>query len=116
MKDNPREVLNLSGAIIGMLLVGILAFLAWALVYVQVPVENETAMNVLLGILSTQVSMVIGFHFGGSMSNKKLTEATASQAETIKTAQAALTPSVNSVPVAPGETVSVTGTDDPSTT
>jgi hypothetical protein len=52
------------------------------------------------------------------MNNKRQTEAIASQAETIKVAQAALTPNVNAIPVALGDTVAVTGTggSDGSTT
>lgn len=104
-----KDAVNYSGAVIGILLVGILAFLSWALVYVEVPDKNETAMNVLLGILSTQVGIVIGFHFGSSVNNKRLTDATASQAETIKAAQAALAPVVDTtvIPVAAGEQVTV---------
>jgi hypothetical protein len=112
-----KDAVNYSGAVIGILLVGILAFLSWALVYVEVPDKNETAMNVLLGILSTQVGIVIGFHFGSSVNNKRLTDATASQAETIKAAQAALAPVVDTtvIPVASGEQVTVKADDPPVT-
>lgn len=111
-----KDAINASGAVIGVILVGILAFLSWALVFVEVPDKNETAMNVLLGILSTQVGIVIGFHFGSSVTNKRQTDAIASQAETIKTAQAALAPlpsETTVIPVSAGEAVTVKADDPP---
>jgi len=87
-----RDALNLAGSVIGIMLVGILAFLSWALVFIAIPSGNETAVNVLLGILSTQVGIVIGFFFGSTVTNKKQADTIEKQATTIQTAQAALAP------------------------
>jgi Tfp pilus assembly protein PilN len=103
-----QESLNLAGALIGVLLVGVLAFLAWALVFVRVPPENETAMNVLLGILSTQVGIVVGFYFGSSLGNKKQAETLDKMAETARTVSQAAIPTP-SMTVASGEQVIVEG-------
>lgn len=105
-----QESLNIAGAIIGIMLVGILAFLAWALVYVRVPPENETAMNVLLGILSTQVGIVIGFYFGSSLGSKKQADALDKMAETAHRVSQATIPAPT-VAVSPGEQVTVEGKD-----
>lgn len=101
-----QESLNIAGALIGVLLVSILAFLAWALVFVTVPAENETAMNVLLGILSTQVGIVVGFYFGSSLAAKRQTDTIDKQADTIKAATQAAMPAP-SIPLAPGDSVTV---------
>ena len=85
-----QNTLNVAGSIIGILLILILGFLSGALVFISIPASNETALNVLLGILSTQVGMVIGFYFGSSSTQKRQTDALADQADAIKTAQAAL--------------------------
>lgn len=103
-----QESLNLAGALIGVLLVGVLAFLAWALVFVRVPPENETAMNVLLGILSTQVGIVVGFYFGSSLGNKKQADTISTLADTAKTVAQTVAPTP-SIPVGPGEQVTVEG-------
>lgn len=101
-----QESLNIAGALIGVLLVSILAFLAWALVFVTVPAENETAMNVLLGILSTQVGIVVGFYFGSSMASKRQADTIDKQADTIKAATQAAMPAP-AIPLAPGDSVTV---------
>ena len=109
-----QETLNVAGAIIGTSLVGILAFLAWALVYVRVPDGNETAMNVLLGILSTQVGMVVGFYFGSSFSSKKQTETIDTLAKTAQVAGEALSPSADAtVTLEPGQSAKVSAEQVP---
>jgi len=85
-----QEVLNVAGGLIGVGIVSILGFITWALVFRAIPVENETAMNVLLGILASQVNLVVGFFFGSSVSNKKQSETIDTLASTAKSAQAAL--------------------------
>jgi Tfp pilus assembly protein PilN len=104
-----QESLNIAGALIGVLLVGVLAFLAWALVYVRVPAENETAMNVLLGILSTQVGIVVGFYFGSSLGNKKQADTIDKLADTNRAVTQQVVPSSPTIPLAPGDTVTVEG-------
>ena len=48
--------------------------MTWALVYVAVPEANNNALTLLIGILSANVGMVVGFFFGSNVSSKKQTE------------------------------------------
>ncbi len=102
-----QESLNIAGAAIGIGLVGIMGFLSWALVYVTVPADNETAMNVLLGILSSQVSMVVGFYYGSSSTNKRQSDTIDKLAETAKTVTQAAMPTPPAVTLQPGESATV---------
>lgn len=105
MKESRQALLNITGGVIGISLVLILAFMAWALVFRAIPDQNESTLNVLLGILSTQVGMVVGFYFGSSVGSKR-------QAETIDkladTAKAAIPNGGTDVTLEPGETATVT--------
>jgi len=108
MKDVRQSLLNITGGVIGVALVAILGFMAWSLVYRAIPAENESTLNVLLGILSTQVGMVVGFYFGNSVGSKRQTETIDKLAETAKAAQAALpTNAKPDVTLEPGESATV---------
>ena len=72
--DHNREALNLAGAFVAAGLICILAFVTWELVYVAVPEANNNALTLLIGILSANVGMVVGFFFGSNVSSKKQTE------------------------------------------
>jgi hypothetical protein len=63
---------------------------------------------VLLGILSTQVGIVVGFYFGSSLGNKKQAETLDKMAETARTVSQAAIPTP-SMTVASGEQVIVEG-------
>lgn len=90
-----------------------MAYSLYALVNQEVPASNRDALMVVIGGLLTALNLIINWFFGSSSESKRQTEAIASQAETIKTAQAALTPSNGAIPVAPGDSVTVAGVDDP---
>jgi len=75
--DNQRSI-NLAGSLVGLGLVGVLSFIAWALVYHEIPDKNSAGFSTLLGIISGNVGLVVGFYFGSSANNRK-------QAETIST-------------------------------
>src|SRR5690606_4834243 len=108
MKDVRQSLLNITGGIIGMALVAILGFMSWSLVFRAIPAENESTLNVLLGILSTQVGMVVGFYFGNSVGSKRQTETIDKLAETAQAAQAALpTNGKPDVVIEPGQTATV---------
>jgi len=112
--DFRHDVLNFAGSLIAIGLVAILGFLSWALVYVTVPAENESALNLVIGILSAQVGIVVGFFFGTSFANKRQTETIDKLADTTKAAQtAALPSSPPAVTLAPGEQATVAAAEDP---
>lgn len=89
---NPRAVLNWAGGIIGVALIGLLGFALYALIYVAVPTDNQNALTLLIGILSANVGMVVGFYFGSSATTKTQADTIDKQASTLQAAQAALAP------------------------
>lgn len=101
-----REALNLAGAFVAAGLIAILGFVTWALVFQKVPEANQNALTLLIGILSANVGVVVGFFFGSSVTNKK-------QSETIdtlaKNATPAATPGTIVLPL--GESATATSTD-----
>lgn len=104
-----RTFLNVAGSLIGLSLLGIFAFLTWALVYEEIPPGNETVLNVLLGILSTQVGLVVGFFFGSNVANKQQTETIDTLAQTAKRAGEELAPTKPepTIKIEPGESATV---------
>ena len=97
MRD-PREVLNIAGSLIGVAMVALLGFALWALFYLEVPSPNKDVLLVVIGILSTKVGTVIDFFD--------------TLAKTAQTAGAALAPAPEAtIPVAPGESVTVKAED-----
>lgn len=109
-----QRVLSVAGSIVAVSLVGLLCFITWALVYHEIPEGNATSFSTLLGVVSLQVGIVIGFFFGQTMGNrakdetiKAATVTASTMADTAASAQAALTPKVPTdvIPLAPGESV-----------
>lgn len=98
-----------AGGLIGMSVVGLLWFLAWALVFHSVPTDNREPLLMLIGVVSNAASLVVGFHYGSSQSSRTKDSAIEKQADAIQTAQAALTPAEPAIPVGPGEKVTVKG-------
>lgn len=81
MSDAPRsEWMNIAGACIGIGMILILGFVTWALVFRAVPQSNENAFLLLIGILSANVGVVVGFFFGTSVANRKKDETIANLA------------------------------------
>lgn len=101
-----REALNLAGAFVAAGLIGILGFVTWALVFRAVPEANANALTLLIGILSANVGVVVGFFFGSSVNAKKQSETIDVLAKTAHAAGAALTTPPD-VLLEPGDTVKV---------
>lgn len=100
-----REALNITGGILAVLLALSLIFLLYALVYVEVPDKNQNALLIVIGILSTNITSIVGFFFGSSVTNKR-------QAETIDTlANKTPTPKSHDVRLEPGQQVQVKGVE-----
>lgn len=91
MTEQNREVLNIAGSIIGIALVGLLGFALWALVYVKVPTENNNTLTLLIGILSANIGMVVGFFFGSSQGSRKAAETLANIASSAQTGSSSST-------------------------
>lgn len=106
-----REVINLTGGMIGMTLIVLLGFTTYALIYVKVPVENQNALTLLIGILSANVGTVVGFYFGSSSTAKKQAETIDTLAKTAQTAGVALGTSPEALVIPPGESATATATD-----
>lgn len=114
MKEAARQIaLNVSGAALVCATLAMLGYLGWGLMNKEVALNNKDAMMLFLGVLLAKYSDLIHFFFGSSSGSKKQAETIEKQASTIQTAQAALTPSIDStvVPVAAGESVTVTADD-----
>lgn len=104
-----RESLNLAGAFVAAGLIVILGFVTWALAFIEVPEANQNALTLLIGILSANVGVVVGFFFGSSVTNKKQADTIEKQASAIITAQASPAPVAPdaTVHLEPGETATV---------
>ncbi len=110
----PQDVLNITGAIVAIGLVSILAFVTWALVFITVPEANQNALTLLIGILSANVGAVVGFYYGSSVSAKKQADTIDTQAKTIgaqATAAAVAAPGNDTLVIPPGTSATATATD-----
>lgn len=74
--DQRQKILNLSGAMVAVTILGTMAFIAWALVYREIPKGNETTLVQFVGALQALAGLIVGFYFGSSHTSKQ-------QAETI---------------------------------
>jgi hypothetical protein len=106
-----QEVVNWTGAVVGVGLVGIMAFVTWALVFVTVPTENQTSLVQLVGNLTGLIGIVVGFYFGSSSTQKKQADTIDSLAKTAQTAGVALgQPDAMVIP--PGTSATATATPE----
>lgn len=105
-----KESLNIAGGFVAAGLIVILGFTTWALVYQNVPEANQNALTLLIGILSANVGVVVGFFFGSSVTSKKQTETIDTLAKTAQTAGAAL-PGADAMVIPPGQSATATATD-----
>lgn len=108
---NPRTGINWAGMAIVNALTLMLAFCLWALVTREVPAANKEAFLILIGVLARDFGTVVGWFFGGSLTNRQQTETIDKQATAIQEAQSALTPSRPSVTIQPGESATIKATD-----
>lgn len=72
-----QAALNVSGGLLVIATVSMLAYLGWALVNKEVSINNKDALMLLLGALIAKYGDLVGFFFGSSAGSKK-------QAETIE--------------------------------
>ena len=76
-----------AGSFVAASLMVVLAFVTWALVFRQVPEGNQEALMLLIGILSANVGLVVGFFFGSSHSSRGKDAAMSALAEAVRPAQ-----------------------------
>lgn len=116
MSDEPRESVtqqsvNLSGSILATFVVALYWFLAWALVFKEIPQQNATNLAMVIGVVGNIVGVIMGWYFRSSQEARKQAETIAKQATIIDKAQDKLAPIAGApdktVPLAAGETVSV---------
>lgn len=65
---------NIASGIFAALLGGILAFMAYALIFQSIPLNNRDALLMLLGIVSANIGQVTSFFFGSSASSRQKDE------------------------------------------
>lgn len=112
LSEAGRTALNIAGALVGGGLIGILAFLTWAMVFREIPAGNEAVLNVLLGILSANVGLIVGFFYGSNVANKRQVDTIETLAKTAERAGVALNPEAQpSLKIEPGETATVKAED-----
>jgi xanthosine utilization system XapX-like protein len=109
-----QSTVNLSGLLIGLGLTVILGGVTFALIKYDIPKDNQNALLILIGILSTNIGVIVNWHFGSSAANRKQTETISTLANTAASAQAALPivagvsdPKEKKVTLDPGQKASV---------
>jgi len=65
---------NIASGVFAALLGGILAFMAYALIFQSIPSNNRDALLMLLGIVSANIGQVTSFFFGSSASSRQKDE------------------------------------------
>ena len=68
LKINPIKTIASLGVI------GMMAYLCYALVKIEIPPNNREPLLIILGIISTTVSNIIGYYFGSSAGSKNKDE------------------------------------------
>lgn len=114
MTAESRERLNRVGGSIAVGLTVLLGFAIAALVYVAVPPDNQNALLVLIGALTTNVTAIVAFFFGSSSSEKKQSETINTLATTAAQAQASLPGAKPAITIPPGDQVTVAASEEPS--
>lgn len=111
-KPTPQDILNWFGGGVAMGLVIVLGFVTFALIYEEVPTNNQNALLVLIGILSTNITQVINFFFGSSAQTKKQQDTIDTLARTAQSAQSASAPKADTVVIPEGGTATVSATPE----
>lgn len=109
IKDGNRLTLNLSAGFVAGVVLCTMAFIAWALVYVEIPKANETTLVQFVGALQALAGLIVGFFFGSSHTSKQQAETLDKVAETARVATQTAAPMPPATMVGPGESVTVEG-------
>lgn len=110
MNPHARQLaLNVSGGCLVIATLGFLAYLCWGLLNKEIAMNNKDAMMLVLGVFLAKYSDLIAFFYGSSQTNKRQADTIDKLASTAQVAQDALTPGKPTIPVSPGESVTVKG-------
>lgn len=112
MREQLRQIaLNVSGAILVMSTIGFLGYLCWGLVNKEIALNNKDAMMLVLGVFLAKYSDLIAYFFGSSSTNKRQAETLDKMADTARTVSQAAIPPQPTIPLSPGDSVTVEGKD-----
>jgi len=112
MNDMRQWTLNITGGLIGVGLISLLAYATHALINTEVPSPNRDALLIVLGILSMNVATIINFYFGASVTSKKQSETIDTLAKAAQAASAAINTPDNAMVIPTGGTATATATPD----
>jgi hypothetical protein len=110
--DWPSLMMALTGAFVATGLVCILGFVTWALVFEQIPDANANSFTLLIGILSTNVGLVVGFFFGASYANSRKDQTIDNMAKAAANPSTPLPTSPGQVDLQEGDQIKVTAVGD----
>lgn len=94
------QTLNWFGGIIAILIIGLLWFISYALIFVEIPTTNQTNLAQIIGMIGIQIGIIIGWFFRGSQNEKEQSKTISTLVATASKAQDALPPVA--APVIPG--------------
>jgi uncharacterized membrane protein YfcA len=69
-----RIVNNAAAFVVATSILSTMAFVAWALVYKEIPKGNETTLVQFVGALQTLAGLIVGYYFGSSLGSKRHAE------------------------------------------
>lgn len=109
----PSQTTNVIGGIIAIMVIGLLWFIVYALVFIEIPVTNQTNLATIIGLVGLQIGIIIGWFFRGSQNESTQSKTISTLVATASKAQDALPPVPGSgaptIPVEPGAKVVVEG-------
>jgi len=82
MKNLRQTAINVSGGILVIATLALLAYLCWGLIHREIALNNKDAMMLVLGVLLAKYSDLIAFFFGGSSEAKRQSETIEKLADT----------------------------------
>ena len=78
------EKVDLIKSSVALMSLFLLGFMCYALVYVTIPDSNKEALYIIIGILSSTVSMIAGFYYGSSKGSQKKDDTITNMTEKMK--------------------------------
>lgn len=113
MSDRSRQFAERLGFTVGIAILGNITFLTVAPYFLPISTQSVRLIDQQQTILQGVLMILVGYLFGTSSGNKAKDQAIEAQAETIRTTTQAANPVT--VPVAPGESVTVKADGEPTT-
>jgi type IV secretory pathway VirB3-like protein len=92
--SDTQQTMNRTGAFVAAAMTLLLGFTIYAMIYEAIPEQNQNALLVLIGALTTNVTSIVSFYYGASSGTRQKDATIQTLSSTAATAQAALTPTV----------------------